>query len=198
MKKVLLTGFSAFLDNPINPTEEIAEKLDGEKIQDHEVVGRKLPVAFMQAGKQLISYIEEIEPDAIISLGLAAGRTAITPERIAINCNDGPKDNSGYQPNGEVIVDDGADGYFSTLPLQEIIATLHAEKLPAKVSNTAGTYVCNNVMYHALHFVKKQNLPTPAGFIHLPASHELALKKELPSWSQFDLINAVKIIIASL
>ncbi|NBJ69566.1 MULTISPECIES: pyroglutamyl-peptidase I [Clostridia] len=198
MKKVLLTGFSAFLDNPINPTEEMVEKLDGEIIKGYEVVGRTLPVSFMEAGKQLITYIEEIEPDAIISLGLAAGRMAVTLERIAINCNDGPKDNSDYQPNGEVIVDDGADGYFSTLPLQEIVAALHAEKLPAKVSNTAGTYVCNNVMYHALHFVKKKNLSIPAGFIHLPASHELALKKELPSWSQFDLMNAVKIIIASL
>ncbi|AUJ23313.1 MULTISPECIES: pyroglutamyl-peptidase I [Virgibacillus] len=198
MKKLLLTGFAAFLDNPINPTEKIVEELDGEVIDSYKIVARKLPVDFMMAGKQLIAYMEELEPEAVIALGLAAGRSAITPERIAINCNDGLKDNGGYQPHGEKIVTGGADGYFSTLPLHKIIDALHEEKLPAHISNTAGTYVCNNVMYHALHFVQKHALSIPVGFIHLPASHELALKKQLPSWSQSDLTRAVKTIISTL
>lgn len=198
MKKLLLTGFEPFLDNPINPTAKIIEALDGKTIASWTVEGKLLPVDFHQAGKHVLEAIQTHQPDAVISLGLAAGRQMITPERIAINCQDGAKDNAGYIPLGEKIQETGADGYFSTLPIQAMVNKLHANTFPARISNTAGTYVCNHVMYQVLHACKQQEKEIPAGFIHIPASHELALKKTMPSWSQSDLTKAVELIITCL
>ncbi len=198
MKKLLLTGFEPFLEFPINPTTSIAKSLNGEQYNGYEIIGEVLTVDFGKSGKQLVELIEQHKPDAIISLGLAAGRNCITPERIAINCNDGPVDNKGHKPDGEAIFEDGADGYFSTLPIKKIVDRLKEEKLPAKISNTAGAYLCNNVMYHGLHYAKKQGLTIPSGFIHIPASHALAVEKNMPSWSEEDLLKGIKIAIETL
>lgn len=143
--------------------------------------------------------IEETKHDAIILLGLAGGRFKVNPERIAINVNDGPRDNQGYKPENEVIQEDGADGFFSTLPISRMVEQLQAQGLPAEISNTAGTYLCNHVMYQALHYAKTNNNYPPAGFIHLPASHELAIEHgKIPSWSHDDLKRAVIICIETL
>ncbi|MDY0405058.1 pyroglutamyl-peptidase I [Virgibacillus sp. 179-BFC.A HS] len=198
MKKLLVTGFEPFLDNPINPTAEIAEKLNDTVINDYAIIGKVLPVVFSESGEQLVKLLEAHQPDALISLGLAAGRNCVTPERIAINCNDGPKDNRGNEPNGERIVPDGPDGYFSTLPIQKMVSCMEKEGLPAVISNSAGTYLCNHVMYQGLHYFKVHKLERPSGFIHLPASHALAIRKKMPSWSADDLCHAVKIAIACL
>ncbi|MEC5422890.1 pyroglutamyl-peptidase I [Virgibacillus sp. C22-A2] len=198
MKKILVTGFETFLDYPINPTTEIANSLHGETINNYTITGEILSVDFSKSGPELIELIKKYDPDAVISLGLAAGRSLLTPERIAINCNDGPLDNRGYKPYGERIFADGPDGYFSTLPISEIVKNLQEFKFPAKISNTAGAYLCNNVMYHALHYFKENNLDRQAGFIHIPASHELAIEKSMPSWSQDDLLKSIKIVIESL
>ena len=198
MKRLLLTGFEPFLDNPLNPTVDIAKKLDGEEINHYKIIGKVLPVAFDKSGPTLLELIEQHNPDVVVSLGLAAGRNCITPERIAINCNDGPADNNGDQPNGERIFAEGSDGYFSTLPTLEIVRQLQHAHLPAKISNTAGAYLCNNVMYHALHHFKQNNLNQRAGFIHIPASHALAVEKNMPSWSDVDLLRAIKIAITCL
>ncbi|WP_010099535.1 pyroglutamyl-peptidase I [Ornithinibacillus scapharcae] len=198
MKKLLLTGFEPFLEFPINPTTEIATSLHGEVIDDYQIIGEVLSVDFNQSGKQLINLIQKHDPDAVVSLGLAGGRNCITPERIAINCNDGPVDNKGHKPNGERIFADGPDAYFSTLPIYEMIETLTNNGFPAKISNTAGTYLCNNVMYHGLHYFSENAMDRPSGFIHIPASHDLAVKKNMPSWSQRDLIEAIKLSITCL
>ncbi|MFD1037040.1 pyroglutamyl-peptidase I [Virgibacillus byunsanensis] len=198
MKKLLLTGFEPFLEFPINPTAEIAEALNGEEIGDFQIIGEVLTVDFQKTGKQLVELIEKHHPDAVISLGLAAGRNSVTPERIAINCNDGPVDNNGHKPEGEKIFLEGPDGYFSTLPINEIVKSLQERKLPAKISNTAGAYLCNHVMYHGLHHFKETNAKRQSGFIHIPASHELAVEKPMPSWSQEDLLEAVKVSISCL
>ncbi|GIO19488.1 pyrrolidone-carboxylate peptidase [Oceanobacillus oncorhynchi subsp. incaldanensis] len=198
-KKLLLTGFEPFLDFSINPTKKIAEELNGETIGGYTVTSQVLSVDFHKAGKQLLQWIDETEPDAIISLGLAGGRFKITPERIAINVNDGPKDNQGHKPENEVIQEDGADGLFSMLPISRMVEQLQGQGLPAEVSNTAGTYLCNHVMYQALHYAKTNNPHLPAGFIHIPASHELAIEHgKIPSWSHDDLKRAVMICIAVL
>lgn len=199
MKKLLLTGFEPFLDYPINPTMKIVEDLDGEVINNYEVVGRILTVVFSKSGKQLLNEISDVQPDAVISLGLAAGRHKFTPERIAINCNEGDPDNIGFIPSGEKIYEDGMDGLFTILPIQRMVQELNRQGLPAEISNSAGTYLCNNVMYHALYnnLIQRKNLPV--GFIHLPASHELAIKhKKIPSMSHEDLVKAVRICIECL
>lgn len=122
--KLLLTGFEPFLNNAINPTEMIVNELHGQRINDYQIIGEVLPVEFNKSGKQFIELLKKHKPDAVISLGLAAGRNQITPERIAINCNDGPVDNLGYKPNGERIFESGPDGYFSKLPIHEIVESL--------------------------------------------------------------------------
>ncbi|WP_099159848.1 pyroglutamyl-peptidase I [Virgibacillus ndiopensis] len=198
MKKLLLTGFDPFLEFPINPTTDIVNELAGTQLNEFEIIGEVLSVDFHKSGQQLVELIEKHNPDTVISLGLAGGRNCITPERIAINCNDGPVDNNGHKPSGEKIFDHGPDGYLSTLPIYEMIDKLTELGIPAKISNTAGTYLCNNVMYHGLHYLKENRLDHRAGFIHIPASHALAVKKSMPSWSHSDLLQAIKISIKCL
>ncbi|MEH6937144.1 pyroglutamyl-peptidase I [Bacillus sp. JJ664] len=196
MKTLLLTGFEPFLNFPINPTENIVKKLDGQTIGKYKIIGKILPVDFQSAGDLLIKFYHEINPNAVVSLGLAGGRFKITPERIAINCNDGAADNQGNKFIGKKIDEKGPDGLFSTLPVQAIVDYLNENKMPAEVSNSAGTYLCNNVMYQMLNELKKKEISIPSGFIHIPASHELVvLQKNLPSWSQSDLTNAIKLAL---
>ncbi|WP_188454168.1 pyroglutamyl-peptidase I [Virgibacillus oceani] len=198
MNKLLLTGFEPFLEFPINPTADIVNELNGTVLNEHEIIGEILSVDFHKSGKQLIDLIHKHNPETVISLGLAGGRKCITPERIAINCNDGPVDNNGNKPRGEKIIDNGPDGYFSTLPIHEMVDKLKVAGLPAEISDTAGTYLCNNVMYHGLHYFKNKQLNQKSGFIHIPASHALAIRKNLPSWSLDDLVRAIKISIQCL
>ena len=200
MKKLLLTGFEPFLNHPINPTEEIVLRLNGAQIASYEVKGVLLPVDFEKAPVAVLEAFREISPDAVLSLGLAAGRSHITPERIAINCRDGAADNSGRAWTDSKIVEGGADGYFSTLPIRAFVEVLNKRGYPAAISNSAGTYLCNNIMYTVLHELKAIEKEIPAGFVHMPASHELVIdeKRAMPSWSSRDLYEATKIMIKTL
>lgn len=192
MKKLLLTGFEPFMKFTVNPTMKIVEDLNGETIGGYEVIGKIMSVDFNSSGKQLLAHIEEIQPDVVISLGLAGGRYKITPERIAINFKDGDADNEGNIPIDEVIVENSEPAYLSTLPIRAMVNKLQEKGFPAEVSNTAGTYLCNNVMYEGLHYAKKQKRTILAGFIHIPASHELAIQHgNIPSWSHEDLKNSI-------
>jgi pyroglutamyl-peptidase len=197
MKKLLLTGFEPFLGFPINPTEAIVKELDGQEIGGYRVHGLLLPVDYETAGPKILLEIADVQPDAVIALGLAAGRTSITPERIAINCRDGEADNSGVALQDAPIVESGPDGYFSTLPIRKMVEVLNESGYPARISNTAGTYLCNNIMYTVLHSAGDIK---NAGFVHIPASHELAAatKREMASWSQSDLTAAIVKIIGTL
>ena len=197
--KVLLTGFEPFLEYPINPTEEVVKRIVSEDITGLEVVPKILSVRFNHSETELLKAIEETKPDVVVMLGLAAGRSKITPERIAINVKDGDSDNDGYAPTDEPIDRDGADGIFSTLPIRKMTERMAEAGLPSAISNTAGTYLCNNMMYVALNNAQKQKGGYRAGFIHIPASHELALvNKKLPSWSLDDLVKGVRICLETL
>lgn len=200
MKTCLLTGFEAFLDHPINPTEEVVKELNEKILGEYKVVGRILPVVFGEAGKQIIQWIEELQPDAIISLGLAAGRTKITPERVAINCDDGAVDNSGVHLQDALIEQDGNVAYLSTLPIRKMVNTMQKQHLPSQISNSAGTYVCNHVMYKTLHYLNIQGkLHIPAGFIHIPANHELAIyQPRFAGWSNEDIVTGIRLCIECL
>ncbi|MBS4175437.1 pyroglutamyl-peptidase I [Bacillus sp. FJAT-49736] len=197
MKKLLLTGFEPFLGFPINPTEAIVKSLDKKCIGQYEIESLLLPVDFLESAKILIERLKMLNPDAVVSLGLAAGRNSITPERVAINCQDGEPDNNGVIREDALICEDGPDAYFSTLPIRKMVQTLNQRGYPASISNSAGTYLCNNIMYSLLHELKQSGRNIPAGFIHIPASHELVTqsKKRIPSWSQNDLEKAISIII---
>lgn len=170
----------------------IVEELNGEVIGDYQIHSEILPVDFKESGTRILEHIKNIEPDAVISLGLAGGRYKITPERIAINVSDGEPDNRGNVLIDEAVQSNGADGYFSTLPVRAMVNRLLEEGLPAEISNTAGTYLCNHVMYQGLHYAKTHHKVMPVGFIHIPASHELAIQHgKIPSWSHEDLRNGI-------
>lgn len=199
MKTLLLTGFEPFLKFTVNPTTKIAQELHGTVIGNYKIHSEILTVDFKSSGVQLLTHIESIQPDAVLSLGLAGGRYKMTPERIAINVKDGAADNEGNRPVDEAIQALGAPGLMSTLPVRAMVNRLLAEGLPAEVSNTAGTYLCNNVMYEGLHYATTKKRAMKSGFIHIPASHELAIEHgSIPSWSHEDLKKGVVLCIEVL
>lgn len=199
MKKLLLTGFEPFLHYTVNPTMRIVEDLNGKVIGGYQIVGKVMRVDFKSSGEQLVNLLDQIKPDAHISLGLAAGRYKITPERIAINFKDGAADNEGNKPVDELIQENGEPGYLSTLPIRRMVNKLIENGLPSEISNSAGTYLCNNVMYEGLHYTKVNNSKMLSGFIHIPASHELAIQHgKIPSWSHEDLKKSIIICIEVL
>ncbi|HLN77858.1 MAG TPA: pyroglutamyl-peptidase I [Nocardioidaceae bacterium] len=183
---ILVTGFEPFGGMATNPTEQLVTGLRGRSVPGVELRTAVLPVRYDDCLRVILDEIERVEPDAVIACGLAAGRTAVTPERVAINVkhtggDEAIPDNSGRRPVDEPI-SDGPDGLFSTLPIREIERVLIGSGIPAAISNTAGTYICNNTMYGVLDHLRREGGDTLAGFIHFPASTEMAASDpRLPS-----------------
>ena len=168
MKRVLITGFTPFAGEKINPSYEAVKQL-ADEILGFEIIKKEIETSFDTSIKQLDDYIETYTPSVIILVGQAGGAKNIRIERVAINIDDAPiKDNSGNQPEDKLIKDDGDNAYFATLPIKKIVQALMDDGIPAVVSNTAGTYVCNHLMYALLYKLHKKNIQIPAGFIHVP------------------------------
>ena len=166
MKKLLITGFDPFDGATINPSWE-AVKLLPDTIGEYEIHKLQIPTVFGLAPRTVLEAAEKLQPDVIISVGQAGTRPAITPERIGINVRDARiTDNAGISPKDESIVPGGPDGYFSTLPVKAMIAAISDAGIPASISNTAGTFVCNDVLYSLLHHFAGTD--TRCGFIHVP------------------------------
>ena len=198
MKKLLLTAFEPFAGETINPSFEVAKAIEHFSFADAEVQTLMLPVDRFQAIEMTLKRISELQPDLVILLGEGSRRFRITPERVAINVDDFRiPDNTGNQPRGEAIVEDAPAAYFSTLPIYGIVERLIAAKIPAAISNTAGTYLCNRLFYSVMNFIAVEKLPAKSGFIHLPYVHEQTIEKPLdyPSLSLATTIEAVKIVI---
>lgn len=196
--KILISGFEPFGDSPINPTQELLERIAEDLFEDIEVHTLLLPVRYDDCANRLLEETERLRPDAVIACGLAAGRTAVTPERIAINMKDTESyaDNGGRSPQDESIREGGPDGLFTTLPIRQIVEELRAANIPSSISNTAGTYICNNTMYALLDSLQQKEEKALAGFVHFPASTRLsALKPTLPSLPQETLLDALRIIV---
>lgn len=193
--KILVTGFDAFNGEKINPASLIIDKLRKE-VSGHKIEKLLLPTSFYKAGEILEKEIDKLRPDIIISLGQAGGRSEITVERVAINIADASiSDNNGNMPIDEKIKKDGENAYFSTLPIKAIVENLKKEEIPASVSNSAGTYVCNYVMYTDLYLSEKYESMT-AGFIHVPYLPAQVLdKRGVASMSLENMVRAVEIII---
>lgn len=165
---IIITGFEPFLDNEINPTLEVLGLLP-KSIKGHEIITVELPVVYDQCFEVLKPYIDRFEPGIIINLGLAPRRSGISLERVALNINSSPQgDNLGIIKIDESIIDNSKNAYFSKLPLRKIYNILDKKGIPVEISNTAGLYVCNNIMYHVLHYIDVNNLDTKAGFVHIP------------------------------
>ena len=174
MKTILLTGFEPFGGETLNPSEEIARQLHGTVIAKHEVIGALLPCVFGEAIKELKRQIRAAQPTLVICVGQAGGRSDITPERVAINVDDARiADNAEQQPVDRAIVRGGPVAYWSTLPVKAIVAALRAQQIPASVSQTAGTFVCNHVFYGLMHALSAAK-GVRGGFIHVPFLPEQA------------------------
>lgn len=193
--KILLTGFDAFNGEKINPSSLILEKLD-DNIDGHEIEKLMLPTSFYKVKDLIEEKVLAFKPDIIISLGQAGGRSEITVERVAINIADASiSDNDGKKPIDEKIRLDGENAYFSSLPIKAIVENLRENEIPASVSNSAGTYVCNFVMYNDLYLAEKYK-DVAAGFIHVPYLPAQVLdKRGMASMSLGDMVRAVEIII---
>lgn len=170
--KIIVTGFGAFGKNETNPTKEILSLLP-KSMRGHPIIPVELPVVYDKCFDVLKPIIDKEKPGIIISLGLAAGRVAITPERLAINLKNAIiADNNGTICTDEPIIEGNDLALHSTLPLRKIESILKRKHLPVAISNSAGLYVCNNIMYHTLTYIKDNNLDTKAGFIHIPLMTE--------------------------
>jgi pyroglutamyl-peptidase len=192
--RILLTGFTPFGNEDINPSWEAVRALDGKHIAGHRVVARLLPTAFADSQRELALAIDEVQPTLLLGVGQAGGRSRLSIERIAINVQDARiADNAGAQPIDMAIVEDGPAAYFSTLPIKAMLKALLAEGLPAEVSNSAGTFVCNHVAYLMLHLAE-QHRGLRAGFIHIPYLPSQAARfPNAPSMSKDDVVRALSI-----
>ena len=171
MKRLLITGFDPFGGNAVNPSWLAVEALP-DKIGDYELCKLPIPTVFGKAASLILEKAEAFQPDLILCVGLASGRNAVTPERIAVNIRDARiSDNQGNQPSGDRIVADGPAAYFATAPVEKMAQAVRDAGIPACVSNTAGTFVCNDVFYTLLHHYEKMH--TIVDFIHIPNTPEL-------------------------
>ena len=176
--KVLITGFDPFGGEKINPAWEAVKALP-DNIDGIEVVKLQIPTVFKKSAKKLFENIDSVKPDVVICVGQAGGRYEFSVERVAINIDDGRiPDNDGYQPVDSPVFEDGENAYFSTLPIKAIVEEVKKVGIPSAVSNTAGTYVCNHIMYSLLYYLNKNNLNIKGGFIHVPFIPEQVVEKK--------------------
>jgi pyroglutamyl-peptidase len=190
MTKVLLTGFEPFGTATSNPSGEIVKQISGDNI-----VTAILPVAYTQSAERLLELIAEHNPDVVICLGQAEGRTQITPEKVAINLDDARlADNEGVLRNDMKIIDAGPDGYFSTLPVNEIVEAIKAKGVPAAVSLSAGTFLCNHVFYVTQN--KFAGTKVRSGFVHVPLMESQAPEfPGLPTMPLDQMVIAVRAML---
>lgn len=175
--KILVTGFEPFNHELINPSCEAVKQLP-DHIGSAEIAKAEIPVSFALSGSVLKEAIMACRPDLVLCVGQAGGYAGIAVERIAVNLQDASlPDNDGAQPQDQPVAADGPAAYFSSLPVKKIVAALQADGIPAFLSNSAGTYVCNHLMYTLLYLIHHESRPMRGGFIHVPYSMEQAAAK---------------------
>ena len=193
--KIIVTGFDPFGGEKINPSIECVKALP--EIEGVELIRLELPTVFKESAKRLNEVINDVKPDAVLSVGQAGGRAGITMERIAINVDDARiPDNISQQPIDEEIQVEGEAAYFSTLPIKRIVKAIREAGISAEVSNTAGTFVCNHIMYQALFAATKADKPFKAGFMHIPFIPEQTTDK--PSLPLEESTKALQIAIETI
>lgn len=197
--KLLLTAFSPFGGEKINPSLE-AVKLVKDKILETDIIKLEVPTVFGKSIKIVAEAIEKEKPDYVLCIGQAGGRYGITPERVAINIDDARiPDNEGKQPIDRLIFADGEAAYFSNLPVKAMVEEIRKEGLPASLSNSAGTYVCNHLMYGVLYTLSKKYKGVKGGFIHVPFIPEQTVDKtDKPSMSLTDIVRGLEAAIRAV
>lgn len=194
--KILITGFDPFGGESINPALEAVNLLSN-KIGNAEVIKLQIPTVFNKSLEVIEKAIKEHMPDIIISIGQAGGRFGITPERISINIDDARiKDNEDNQPVDVKVAEKGENAYFSTLPIKSMVQAMIKEGIPSSISNSAGTFVCNHVMYGVLYMINTKYKNIKGGFIHVPyIPAQVAEKPNMPSMSIQDIVKALEICV---
>ena len=166
MRTLLITGFDPFGGETINPAWE-AVKLLPDRIADFRLCKLQIPTIFGKAAEEVLKAAENEKPDIILCIGQAGGREAVTPERIAVNIRDARiPDNAGRMPQGAFVIEGAPAAYFATVPVKQMTEAILSKGIPGKVSNTAGTFVCNETLYRLLHHY--EGTRTRVGFIHVP------------------------------
>lgn len=197
---ILITGFEPFGHETVNPSYQAVKRLP-DQIGEARLFKAEIPVTFADSGPTLEEAIARCQPDWVICVGQAGGNAGIALERVAINVQDcSAPDNSGAHPEDHPIAPDGPAAYFSTLPIKQIVKALRSAGIPAFVSNSAGTYVCNHLMYFLLHHIHQKNPAIRGGFIHVPFSREQAACKTPPppSMELEQIVHALEVSIQSL
>lgn len=194
--KILVTGFDPFGGEKVNPALEAVKSLPS-VIHGAEIRWVEIPTVFYKSAEVLEAEIVRYQPDVVLCIGQAGGRASLTPERVAINQDDARiPDNQGNQPIDTPIRLDGEAAYFSTLPIKAMVQAIKDDGLPATVSNTAGTFVCNHLMYQALYLADKKFPNVRAGFMHIPYMTEQVVIK--PNTASMNLVDIVKGIEAAI
>ena len=183
--KILLAYFGPFGGESVNPAMEAALLLP-DTVHGAEIIGLQVPVVFDKCVDTVMAAVNELRPDAVLCIGQAGGRAAITPERVAVNIDDASiPDNAGAQPIDTAIDPEGPAAYFSTLPVKDMVLAVKAAGIPASVSNTAGTFVCNHLMYGLLRRISLSGSDIPAGFMHVPyLDSQVSERPGVPSLSK--------------
>ncbi|MDY3900971.1 MAG: pyroglutamyl-peptidase I [Atopobiaceae bacterium] len=196
-RKILVTGFHPFGGESMNPAWEAVRRLP-DTIGDATVTKVEVPVVFGRGPEAVERAVQEVEPDLVLCVGQAGGRAKVTPEFVGINYADARiPDNDGCQPIAERIVDGGPDAYFATLPVKAMVQAMQKAGVPAEVSYTAGTYVCNDVMYSLLHTLATRHPGVRGGFLHVPYATEQAthLPASTPSMSVDDMARGIAVAL---
>ena len=186
--KVLITGFDPFGGESINPAWE-AVKMMRDQIAGAEIVKMQIPTVVGKSIEKIHEKMKEIKPDLVLSIGQAGGRFGVTPERVAINITDARiPDNEGNQPIDVPIFEDGPAAYFTNLPVKAMVQAIKDAGYPSVLSNSAGTYICNHVMYGILYYIDKEFPGVRGGFIHVPyAASQVVDKPATPSMAVADI-----------
>lgn len=191
-KKLLITGFDPFGGETVNPAWEAVKRLP-DRIGEYVLCKLEIPTVFGQGAKTVLDSAAALQPDVILCIGQAGGRSAVTPERIAVNIRDGKiPDNAGFQPAGERIIEAGPAAYFTTVPAQKMASAIQQIGLPGIVSNSAGAFVCNDTLYTLLHHY--DGTAVCVGFIHVPYLPE----QGQPNLPLEDTIRALEAAIGAL
>ena len=199
MRNVLVTGFGPFGGEPINPALEAIKLLEGRIIGGCRVVTRELPVTRFEAIDAIVKHIWDTDPAVVLAVGQAGGRLEITPERVAINVDDYRiPDNGGFQPVDEPIVAGGPAAYWSTLPIKAMVVAMRDAGIPASVSNSAGTFVCNHLFYGLMHQLAKAGGKIRGGFVHIPYLPEQAARLGgQPSMAVETIVKGLEVALAA-
>jgi pyroglutamyl-peptidase len=197
--KILVTGFDPFGGEKVNPAIEAVKRLP-DTISGADIIKLEIPTVVYKSLKTIDAAIAKYNPDTIISIGQAGGRPDITVERVGINCNDCRiPDNEGNQPIDEPVYADGPDAYFSLLPIKSMVAKIQSVGIPASVSDTAGTFICNHVLYGVRYLCEHKYPGKKSGFMHIPYMTSQAVgKRNTPSMSLDEIVKGLTAAIEAV